>query len=359
MELVCVIALVAILVGMLIPAIHQVRGVSHRISCSNNLRQLALACQLYETANGGFPPGTLGFRQPVWITSNDIPLMLSSPAHEFYFRKQQHTSWMVFLLPYLGQTALYDKVPNICLNTVEDYETYRNRTIGAPNWVDGFEAVREVSSTVLTTFLCPADSLATVARDPETGYPTAIGSQPTFLTSEDVDLLLAFDQSSFELSTAPTNYLGCTGAYSGGDLPGVLPPGIQSMPRYQGIFRSRIRTKRASILDGASTTILIGESVGFIGNGKRSAPMSWFFSSLGRARSALEWERPYSLWNPDLLLLGDRVSAYPVGFGSMHPSVCNFAYADGAVVPISRAVDWPILYALAGMRDGDIANREW
>lgn len=88
-ELLVVVAIIGILIGMLLPAVQQVREAARRTACANNLVQIGIATHNYEFAHEHLPPGVMDKKGPVLATPKGL-----------------HVGFLVELLPYIEQRGI-------------------------------------------------------------------------------------------------------------------------------------------------------------------------------------------------------------------------------------------------------------
>jgi hypothetical protein len=131
-----VIAIIAVLVGLLLPAVQKTREAAARIKCANNLKQIALACHNYHDTVGALPYGR---KYDMWDTY----------------------TWTQLILPYVEQEAIYRGY--VSLNATPFVGSYNvGGTLTGPNGPIGDNAAqREARHAVLTVTTCPSDKGAT------------------------------------------------------------------------------------------------------------------------------------------------------------------------------------------------------
>ena len=119
-ELLVVIAIIGILIALLLPAVQAAREAARRTQCTNNLKQLGLALHNYADVHKIFPPGGLEYG---WQTSSTLG---AEPADKLV----HNLNGLVLLLPFIEQTALYDRSKGLHERHLGAEQRYAERAAG-------------------------------------------------------------------------------------------------------------------------------------------------------------------------------------------------------------------------------------
>ena len=127
-ELLVVIAIIGILIGMLLPAVQQVREAARRTQCANKIRQIALGTLNYESAHNRFPVNQIGHGESRGFGG--------------------HYSWLVPILPFVEQANLFSQF-DLSINNGDGTDKFEMSDTH-PNAV--------AAATEVPLFLCPSDT---------------------------------------------------------------------------------------------------------------------------------------------------------------------------------------------------------
>ena len=320
-ELLVVIAIIGILIAMLLPAVQMVREAARRTSCMNKLRQIGLATLSFEGVHEAFPPARL------------FPKMNAVPPYDL---GDDQPSWLVRILPFIEQEPFAEQW-NLSLS----YSQHPN----------------EVVSTPIELYCCPSRRSMDEATAPN-------GSQEIDVTAP------CGCGGIFQVSVVG----GATGDYAGnhGDLsPGSVGSendfywggngtGVIISSQAQAQSNSPVtvfgqatrldwidRIRHGSISDGTSNTVLAGELHVSPAN-LNTIP---FNGPIYNGQDLAAFTR---LGGPGVPLLNPNETSPTgvLGFGSWHPQVSNFVYADGSTHSVETRIDTVTLGKLCHRADG-------
>lgn len=310
-ELLVVVAILAILVGLLLPAVQRARESARRLKCQNNLRQIAQAAHNFEGVHRRYPPGVY---------------MLTFAATPRF----RGVTLFVYLAPYLEQeniTREWD-LNDPLMNTVLPGPGTAART-----------------ATVVPTYVCPSDLI------PQN--PVDTGSSRWYA-------LTSYGGNGGSRSYEP-QFAANDGVFF------VIGPGSQTAPQAQAL-------RIADITDGLSTTAFFGERSHVDPNNdaaaatvtppsgsfaNRMANIGYWANSGGRLAAGdvtMSAFVPinYQVPPPPAATYADmerRVNA----FGSLHAGGANFALCDGSVRFVRETITLDALRQLCVRNDGATA----
>jgi len=359
-----VIAIIALLMALLLPAIQKVREAANKMLCGSNLRQIAIACHNYHNDYLRLPPGSLtshGALKDTWSYNvTDGPVI----------------GTMVLLLPYLEA----DNIKK--LFTFNESDTGVNNTPGpTENWwliTPSTLATRNqaAAQAKLKMFECPSDNV----RDQTPNYVIIAStwfydgvSVPNWWIAEPWAGYYPNNPATpFWTSLGRTNYFVCGG---GAGTPTGASAGNDIFGKYQGCFsnRSKLTLGQLTVQDGTSNTILLGESLAGNRVGTCDSVVPWIApcqiavgAGLGRGGAYNEDMDPSGNgWNPANQSM--RGGAW-WRFSAMHAAGPQFAFGDGSIRTIRYGqttpptanittatpltIDYMLLLQMAGRRDG-------
>jgi len=288
-ELLVVIAIIAILIGLLLPAVQKVREAAARTTCSNNLKQIALAAHNYEGTIGRLPPGFLG------ATSSSTSFGLDSQPD---FSTQQSVGTLVHLLPYVEQGPLYQQ-----MMAGAPSADYLSTDKAAPVFWS-YASFWNSRTAQIKTFMCPSDS----------GQDSAIGM--IVYTYQINSTQFTVTGTILNTSSGPITDMGKTNYIAIGGRAAL------SADSYRGTFTNRSKSALATMPDGTSNTMIFGEYSTKTISGNRYCPM-W----LAPAFMPTAWgANPPPAQDPNYYMLSSR-----------HTGVFEAAMGDGSV----RTVRYP------------------
>jgi prepilin-type N-terminal cleavage/methylation domain-containing protein/prepilin-type processing-associated H-X9-DG protein len=319
-ELLVVIAIIAILIGLLLPAVQKVRDAAGRVSCQNNLHQIALAAHAYEAQNGVLPPG---------MDANSV-------------------GTLVYLLPFMEQGPQFQLFNR---NAGLWFYVPSNNPLETPNVPR--PPARYGVEGVIHNFLCPSSPgtldgpvcVALYVGMQGTDFPSGINPPPTTFAT------IYFDIGAGSRTVyGRTNYLSCGGA------PTVVNGQISY--KFRGPFYYKSKEKLNNIGDGTSNTLFFGEASG---GGDPFNDIPWPGSPSPLPNPAH--------WSGFCWAAGPGYTTFGLGtehflgannwaeFASRHPGIVQFAFADGSVRALRNpdnynGVAFPVLQALSGINDG-------
>jgi len=346
-----VIAIIAVLIALLLPAVQAAREAARRSQCVNNMKQLGLGMHNYESVNTCFPPGGLVTRANVTASSGTAVYGVWSPH--------------AMMLPALEQTSIFNSINFM----------YRGRG-------DGTNAEPQQSTAFtarLTTFLCPSSTPpgTTWYNHPYAGnsYFASTGSSIMWrgdLSNRPNGLFFVAGQPTAirDIQDGTTNTIAF-GEFKIGDFNDaqVSPQditGIKTFTLIPGATSRDMNSPNSNMpygnagLQSSLTACAKRSDTGYGTNAQRSwNGRMWhtgmYGHTLGNILVPPNSPYPYcQFWDTN----SDWDSGGICGLTSFHPGGANALMADGSVRFIKSSVNWTTFWGLGSIAQGEVISAD-
>jgi prepilin-type N-terminal cleavage/methylation domain-containing protein len=290
-ELLVVIAIIGILIALLLPAVQAAREAARRTQCLNHLKQLSLGCQSFENANGVFPASA----------------------------DQHCASYVVPILPFIEQKQVYD---------LFDFQFDAGGEGNRRAWARALEVVR-----------CPSQG----------------NDQRTVVSGVDIAPDVYEDGTTWR-----SHFLAVMGASDGCPAPEGSPYRMGICDQrggwaVNGVMYPESTTRFRDVTDGASSTLLIGESSWDYGTSR-----VWAVGSLNRnGHTYATYGGRNVTWpinTKTIRRFGDSTDANNMAFGSLHPGGTHFGLVDGSARFFSENINLAVYKGFASADVGEVVN---
>jgi prepilin-type N-terminal cleavage/methylation domain-containing protein len=324
-ELLVVISIIAVLIGLLVPAVQKVRESANNTRCQNNLRQIGLALNNYLGTNKTFPPSCVAYggtytHNPNGSYSNTVPAVY-------------YDVWTITILPYIEQDAL------------------------AKLYVSGTrnDAIPpELAQAYVSTYVCPSDPLPFTPSVPGSGNAGDMASSlhELFMPGSYKANAGVYGTGANTLCSGDNwhdpIHISCLTAVWNKNWRGPIHPWNKDL----NILPPE---SYKTITDGFSNTIMVGEYATDAASLNRRPFWAYAYaqysaSNIVQGQSATLLNS-YTECNAILGTYGNSNECKGT-FSSYHTGIINFVMCDGSVRSISINVDMntvlPALGTIAG-----------
>ena len=313
-EVTAVIAIIGLLIALLLPAVQACRESTRKAQCANNLSQLGMALQSYQSAHEVLPPGVADRQGPI----------LSIP-------RGYHMSWIAQILPHMEQQPIYGYI---------DFRRGAYDKQNAAARAETFPGLRCPSDVSRGKGLnnyaaCHHDVEAPIDKDNHgvfflnsrlRSWEIPDGASYTIFLGEK-----RCDEWDYGWISGTRSTLRNTGTRINGT---VLPP----LGPWKPPLKPADDQQPAEKKEPPPADLEPGGPDGFVIPGLPIPPETVFLD--------------LAPINPaDQLMVG--------GFGSYHPGVANFLFGDGSVRPLSEMIEQSLYEQLGHREDGKLPTQPY